>query len=86
MSKAKMTKLLTVGLLALLLVAVPLAGACAKPAPAPAPAPAPKPLPAPKPAPAPAPEEKLPEFFVFASSGKGKVYNLAAFFSEMLTK
>jgi len=90
MSKAKMTKLLTVGLLALLLVAVPLAGACAKPAPAPTPAPvpapAPKPLPAPKPAPAPAPEEKLPEFFVFASSGKGKVYNLSAFFSEMLTK
>ena len=76
MKKASMTKVVIVSLLALLLVAVPLVGACAKPAPAPAPAPAPTPVPAPlpKPAPAPAPApapEKFPERIAVAASSVG---------------
>lgn len=55
MNKGNVTKLIIVAAMVLLLAAVPLIGACAKPAPAPAPAPAPSPAPAPKPTPVPAP-------------------------------
>lgn len=57
-----------------------------KPPPAPSPTPAPKPAPTPAPAAKPAPAEKLPDYFVFAASGKGKVYDLMAYYSEMITK
>jgi len=57
MRPRNLVKVAVIGLLAALLLVMPLVAACAKPAPAPAPtpAPAPAPAPAPKPAPAPAP-------------------------------
>jgi len=61
---------------------------CSQPAPSPTPAPKTSAAPAvsPKPSPAGAAAEKLPASFVFTSSGKGKVYDLTAYYSEMLTK
>ncbi|MBA7519915.1 hypothetical protein ES705_12003 [subsurface metagenome] len=74
-----MRKLVTrVVLTLLLLVAVPLAGACTQPAS--------ELTPGPSPTLTPTPEPELPKQFVIVYSGSGKLGSISAYISEMLTK